>query len=107
MNLSKMSNPKLESLLANIRAELKRRKEIEKNRVKALKELKALAEKYEMSVSELTGVKKGRGAGKRGKVPPKYRNPTDPSQTWSGRGRTPKWVLKAERKPGGRKKLEI
>ena len=25
------------------------------------------------------------------KVPPKYRNPDDPSQTWAGRGRQPRW----------------
>ncbi|HRJ52778.1 MAG TPA: H-NS histone family protein [Candidatus Thiothrix moscowensis] len=25
-------------------------------------------------------------------VPAKYRNPADPSQTWSGRGRKPGWV---------------
>ena len=25
-------------------------------------------------------------------VPPKYRNPTDPMQTWSGRGKQPRWV---------------
>jgi len=27
-----------------------------------------------------------------GKVAPKYRNPTDPSQTWAGRGQQPKWL---------------
>ncbi len=26
------------------------------------------------------------------KVLPKYRNPKDPSQTWAGRGRQPRWV---------------
>jgi DNA-binding protein H-NS len=26
------------------------------------------------------------------KVLPKYRNPAQPSETWSGRGRTPRWV---------------
>ncbi len=25
-------------------------------------------------------------------APPKYRNPADPEQTWSGRGRRPNWV---------------
>ena len=25
-------------------------------------------------------------------VRPKYRNPEDPSQTWAGRGKTPRWV---------------
>jgi DNA-binding protein H-NS len=27
-----------------------------------------------------------------GKVAPKYRNPADSSETWSGRGRTPRWL---------------
>ena len=26
------------------------------------------------------------------KVYPKYQNPADPSQTWTGRGRTPRWI---------------
>ncbi|WP_375263389.1 H-NS family nucleoid-associated regulatory protein [Palleronia sp.] len=29
------------------------------------------------------------------KNPPKYRNPEDPRQTWSGRGRQPGWVKAA------------
>lgn len=28
----------------------------------------------------------------KGLVAPKYRNPDDPSQTWTGRGKTPLWV---------------
>ncbi|AIL06236.1 H-NS histone family protein [Stenotrophomonas maltophilia] len=27
-----------------------------------------------------------------GKVAPKYRNPANPSKTWSGRGRQPRWL---------------
>jgi len=27
-------------------------------------------------------------------VRPKYRNPEDPSQTWAGRGKTPRWMSK-------------
>jgi len=27
------------------------------------------------------------------KVPPKYQNPKNPDQTWTGRGRKPKWVI--------------
>lgn len=34
--------------------------------------------------------KKGALAGK--KVPPKYRNPANPEQTWTGRGVSPAWV---------------
>ena len=29
---------------------------------------------------------------KKSKVPAKYANPTDPVQTWTGRGRKPAWV---------------
>lgn len=35
---------------------------------------------------------KGKGAGKRGTVAPKYRNQNNQAQTWSGRGRQPAWV---------------
>ena len=31
-------------------------------------------------------------SGKRGKVAPKYKNPEDSSETWTGRGRQPLWV---------------
>lgn len=31
-------------------------------------------------------------ARKLGKVPPKYRNPDNPEETWTGRGRQPRWL---------------
>lgn len=31
----------------------------------------------------------------RAKVAPKYANPADPTQTWTGRGRKPHWVINA------------
>ena len=34
-------------------------------------------------------------------VLPKYRNPNDPSETWSGRGKTPRW-MKAALVSGGK-----
>jgi len=49
----------------------------------------ARAEGFELHEVLGTG-KKGRG-GPRGKVAPKYRNPADPKQVWSGRGRHPLW----------------
>ena len=36
---------------------------------------------------------KRRPGRKRGKVAVKYRNPSDPTQTWTGRGRQPKWLV--------------
>jgi DNA-binding protein H-NS len=44
---------------------------------------------------------KGPGRGVRGAVPPKYRNPEDPSETWAGRGLRPRW-LAAALKSGGK-----
>ncbi|PIE35164.1 MAG: transcriptional regulator [Gammaproteobacteria bacterium] len=38
------------------------------------------------------GVKNKAAGKKRGKVPPKYRNPANKSETWTGRGRQPVWV---------------
>jgi DNA-binding protein H-NS len=39
-------------------------------------------------------VKFGRG-GPKGPVPPKYRNPENPTETWAGRGLKPRWLAAA------------
>ncbi|MSQ68785.1 MAG: H-NS histone family protein [Gammaproteobacteria bacterium] len=55
---------------------------------------KAFAEVKPGRISKATkrpkAAKKGSLAGK--KIPPKYRNPANPMQTWTGRGVTPGWV---------------
>jgi DNA-binding protein H-NS len=33
--------------------------------------------------------------GRRGRVPPKYRNPDSPGETWTGRGLPPRWLAAA------------
>ncbi len=35
---------------------------------------------------------------KLGKVPPKYRNPAKTSETWSGRGKQPRWLAEQVKK---------
>lgn len=59
-------------------------------RQEALSALEAKAREMGFSLSELTG-------GKKAKVqnPPKYRNPDQPEQTWTGRGRQPAWIKSA------------
>jgi DNA-binding protein H-NS len=59
--------------------------------------LEAQAASAGFKISDLFG---GRG-GKGRKVAAKYVNPDDPSETWTGRGRKPRW-LSAKLKDGDR-----
>ncbi|MBF0275942.1 MAG: H-NS histone family protein [Nitrospinae bacterium] len=56
--------------------------------------MKAMAEASGMTIEEILGIKKDdAGTGKKRKSPkPKYQNPNNPSETWSGRGRKPRWL---------------
>ena len=74
------------------------------NLARARKEAQRVAREYGVSVEDLMGAAPSPAKSKskpkskpkrRGKVAPKYRNPTDPSQTWTGRGRQPAWVAEA------------
>jgi DNA-binding protein H-NS len=56
--------------------------------------LRAMAEKAGFNLNELFGK---RGV-KRGPSSVKYRNPKDTSQTWTGRGRKPNWLVDALKK---------
>ena len=66
----------------------------------ALAELEEKARALGFSLAELTGaVTKIR---RRASATPKYANPADQSETWSGRGRKPRWfvaALKAGKSP--------
>lgn len=77
--------------------ELKKlRKDVEKaiatyedrKKKEALVALEAKATEMGFSLSELTGAGKKISA-------PKFQNPDDPSQTWTGRGRQPVWFKEA------------
>jgi DNA-binding protein H-NS len=57
-------------------------------------QLRAMAEKAGFDIKELFG-KRG---SPRGTGVVKYRNPKDSSQTWTGRGRKPNWLVDAVKK---------
>lgn len=57
-------------------------------------QLRAMAEKAGFNLNDLFGK---RGA-KKGSGEAKYRNPKDTSQTWTGRGRKPNWLVDAVKK---------
>nr|WP_322868138.1 H-NS histone family protein [Aquicoccus sp. G2-2]MEA1114438.1 H-NS histone family protein [Aquicoccus sp. G2-2] len=94
--LNEMSLSELQSLEKKVAKAIVKFEDREKK--KAVAELKAQARKLGYSLDELAElVQKGEAApGKpRGKVAPKYANPKDPSQKWTGRGRRPAWVVEA------------
>jgi DNA-binding protein H-NS len=69
----------------------------ERERRAALDAAERAVAEHGFSLSELTGMSPPRGkGGRKSKGPAKYRNPADPEQTWSGKGRRPAWINEAE-----------
>ncbi|WP_440225595.1 H-NS histone family protein [Dokdonella sp. MW10] len=61
--------------------------------VKVREKVHALIKAEGFTVEDVLGT--GGRAKARAKVKPKYRNPADKSQTWSGRGKRPRWFADA------------
>jgi DNA-binding protein H-NS len=93
MDLSNMSSADLRNLQEQVKRELKQRES--QDLAEARQKIFAIAESVGVPLKDLVG---GAGAGtarsgkKTGSVAPRYRNPADASQQWTGRGRQPKWV---------------
>lgn len=66
----------------------------ERKRKEVFAELEAKAKEMGYSLTELLGTAPARGA-KRPNGEPKFANPENPSDTWSGRGRKPRWFIEA------------
>ncbi len=89
-NLENMSVAELTKMQMRIE-----RMKVEKHnaeRVALREKLTDLAKEHGFDIHELFG--KGR-KGKRGKVAIKYRDPNNPGNTWTGRGRMPRWMSAA------------
>jgi DNA-binding protein H-NS len=95
--LKGMSEKELLKLRADVNKALDR---IAKDkRDDALKAAAAAAKKFGYDLGELVGKTaakaKSKPATRKSKAPAKFKNPDDPSQTWSGRGRQPGWYKDA------------
>lgn len=98
MELSSLNIDQLKDLLKKVPAEIKRRTEEASSAARevAIEKLKAIAREHGYSLEELAGTKKPRkSSGTRKPVAPKYANPSNPAETWTGRGRKPLWVQAA------------
>jgi DNA-binding protein H-NS len=60
-------------------------------RVALRQKLSDMAKEHGLSLEEVLG--KGRKG--KGSVAPKYRDPKNPDNTWTGRGRMPRWMVAA------------
>jgi len=101
-----MARTSVETQLAKLRREREALEKKEKallarTQGRALERIVALARENAVSAEQIAEALKGGRARKGGrgapakagsKVPPKYRNPNNPAQTWTGRGRSPQWV---------------
>ena len=103
-----MARPKnLENMslaeLSKMQADIERMKTDKKNAARASvrEKILALAKQHGFDIHELLG-RKGSGKGKRGKVAIKYRD--NAGNTWTGRGRMPRWMVAATK--GGKAKKE-
>jgi len=88
--LAKMGLKELRVLRDQVDDAIVAREQQDRADVKA--KLADMAEKAGFDVGELFGTRR---RGKRGSGVVMYRNAKDPSQTWSGRGRRPNWLIEA------------
>ena len=65
----------------------------EREKRKALAEVEAFARERGLSLADLSSVAQKKT---RKSAAPKYANPANPAETWTGRGRRPRWVVAAQ-----------
>lgn len=106
MELSKLSLSELKRLKTRVETEIGRRsKNTRRDLLKKISKLTAdaglslddlLGAQKAVAVAAPKGAKRGpkKGSGVKAKVAPKYCNPANAAETWTGRGRKPLWVVK-------------
>lgn len=87
IDLKNLSHVQLDELIA--RAETRKQELLREKSDSAREKIAALAKAEGFTVEELFGA--GKGHKTRRPAKPKYRNPADHEQTWSGRGKRPRW----------------
>ena len=92
VNVDKLSLKELVDLEAKVKKAIALARDRERTDLK--KKMADLAETHGFSVSELFGATRGRGPGKSKSLGiAKYANPENKSDTWTGRGRKPNWLV--------------
>ncbi len=88
VDISKLSAKELEQLRASIDGTIEARRVEERKKV--IDQIRGILAENGMTWEDLPRTRASGGKGS--KVAPKYRDPKNAANTWSGRGRKPKWV---------------
>jgi DNA-binding protein H-NS len=94
VNLEKFSHKDLLELQRDVATAINRRRSEEMTELK--RKMAEMANASGFDFNELMGGKRTSKKGSPAIV--KFRNPKDPSQTWTGRGRKPTWMVEALKK---------
>ena len=109
IELNQLSLDQLQELSKRLDKELKTKQVLEQKastreerdrRRSVMKQVRELIAAHSLTMDELLATRakraaKGEGRKSVSKSPPKYRNPDDHTQTWTGKGRKPGWLLSA------------
>ena len=97
IDLKTLSPKELKALIANAESQMQEARASQVQEVR--KKIDALLSSSGLTLADIYPARGGKG-GKRGTVAPKYRNPEDPNQTWTGRGKRPLWFAAAIKRRG-------
>ncbi len=97
MNLERMSYSQLATLRVQVDKTMTEKQVAERTALR--QQMTDLARQHGLSLDEVLGRRKGKGS-----VAVKYRDPKNSENTWTGRGRMPRWMLAATK--GGKAKKE-
>ena len=90
INIRNLSHAQLSDLIQRAKA---RQDELAREKATKLRaKISAMVKAEGFAIEDVFA---GARRGARRKVAPKYRNPIDPSQTWTGRGKRPRWYSAA------------
>jgi DNA-binding protein H-NS len=92
-NIQKLSYAELVELQVRVNSMIDQRRAEEQAKVREMAAELAAEAGFSLEEVVANGGADRRGNRKGVKVALKYRNPKNPSQTWTGRGRQPRWLV--------------
>jgi DNA-binding protein H-NS len=90
MNIQELKTEEINSLIIELQNELTIRIQHEKETF--LNEIRKKADSFGVSVEDLI-TEAGKPQRRKNKAKPKYKNPDNELETWTGKGRKPSWIV--------------